>query len=698
MPTYTQESRFIAIATPLGEDVLLLQSVRYSESLAGLFIAEAELVSESGDVDFDEIIGANVTIRIGRDEATTRYINGVVSRFALESADGSLTKYRATIVPWTWLLSRYSDCRIFQDMTIPKVVEEVFRSRGLSDFDLSLSADYPQWDYCVQYRESDLNFVTRLLEQEGIAWYFRHENGKHALVLTDDRAAYEANAPDSLPYRPFAADQSEDFSVTTWSREGQLQPGVFEHTDYDFIKPRTSLLTRAASQSSVPHGEATVFDFPGEFDEFSDGERIARIRLEELHAQRIIASGTTDCPTVRAGCTLSLTDHPREAENTEYLIVGVSLTASVDAYASSGGTGGGESFSCRFSAIEANVPYRPTRVTPRPIISGPQTAFVVGKDGEEIDCDEHGRVRVRFHWDRLSERPEECSCFIRVAQAWAGHNWGAIFTPRVGHEVIVEFLDGDPDRPIITGRVYNGVAKPPYALPAEKTTSTIKSNSSKGGEGFNEIRFEDKKDEERIFMHAQKDLAVRVLNDRHEWFGRDTHLIIVNDRVESVGQDMHVSITRDEIRKIGRDRHLTVEGKQAIAIVGSHSMQVGEDVAEIFESDMSTEVSGDLYIKAKNIVIEAETNITIKVGDTFVAMESSGLKIGTNGEIVLDAKKDITQKTLKNIGLEATSKLKAKGAAGVTVESPATVDLKGTKTTVNGDGMLTLKGGVVMIN
>jgi type VI secretion system secreted protein VgrG len=316
------------------------------------------------------------------------------------------------------------------------------------------------------------------------------------------------------------------------------------------------------------------------------------------------------------------------------------------------------------------------------VIQGPQTAFVVGTAGEEIDTDEFGRVKVQFHWDRYGKVDENSSCWVRVSQPWAGKGWGAINIPRIGQEVVVEFLEGDPDRPIITGRVYNASAKVPYELPANKTISSLKSNTSKGGGGFNEIRFEDKKGEEQVFIHAEKNVDTRVKNDAFEWIGNNRHLVVKKDQVEHVENNRSEIVDADHTEEIGKDRHLKVVGKEAKAVDESLSLTVKGDVIEVFKANHSEQTTADYYLKADNVVIEALTNLTLKVGSSSIAIEAGGIGIKTSGEIKI----------------ESTGTTDIKATAPLTVESSATAEMKSPATTVKGDGMLTLKGGVVMIN
>ncbi len=366
-------------------------------------------------------------------------------------------------------------------------------------------------------------------------------------------------------------------------------------------------------------------------------------------------------------------DHPREDQNRKYLITSASyyLDGGDFEAAKSSKT---DFFSCRFTAIPDSAPFRAPRATPKPLIQGPQTAIVVGKSGEEIWTDKYGRVKVQFPWDRYGKADENSSCWVRVSHASAGKKWGAFYIPRIGQEVIIEFLEGDPDRPIITGRVYNGDAMPPYDLPSMATRSTLKSNSSKGGQGFNEIRFEDKKGDENIFVHAEKDQDARVKNDAKEWIGNDRHLYVKNNQIEHVIKDRHDLVDGSHIEKIGKDRNLKVTGKEAIEITQNHSLTVKGDVIEVFQGKHSEQTTGDYYLKAANIVIEGGTNVTVKVGSSYIAIESGGITIGTSGTLELNA------------------------TGALTAQSNASSKLGSPQTTVSGDASVTIQGGQVMIN
>jgi type VI secretion system secreted protein VgrG len=577
-------------------------------------------------------------------------------------------------VPWLWFLTRTADCRIFQSMTVPDIVQKVFSDHGFNDFKNSVSGSYRTWDYCVQYRETDFNFVSRLMEQEGIYYFFEHENGKHTLVMADSASAHsEFPDYDTIPFKPKGTAGSSKGDVNLWSVEKEVQTGVYALNAFDFEKPRKDLRTNSNISRNHAASEFEMYDYAGDFVEHADGEYYAKVRIEEAQVQHEVLQGEGIARGLCTGCNFTLEEHDRTDQNRKYLITSASYYLDGGEFEAAK-SAKADFFSCRFTAIPDGQPFRSARVTPKPLIQGPQTAIVVGKSGEEIWTDKYGRVKVQFHWDRYGKADENSSCWVRVSHASAGKSWGAFSLPRIGQEVIIEFLEGDPDRPIITGRVYNGETMPPYALPDKATLSTMKSNSSKGGQGFNEIRIEDKKGEEQIFIHGEKNQDVRIKNDTYEWIGNDRHLVVKKDQIEHVENNRSETVDADHMEKIGKDRHLNVVGKEAKQVGDSLSLTVKGDVIEVFKANHSEQTTSDFYLKADNVVIEGMTNVTVKVGQSYIAIESSGIKIGTTG----------------TLEFEATGALSAK--------SDAQIEIKAPETAVSGDSMTTIKGGQVMIN
>lgn len=691
MAVRTQKNRAIAINSPLGEDVLLLRAFTLKEELGRPFSIQADIRSETADIDFDKIVGENVTIRLNRADGKARYLNGYVARFAqsgMPQKDGS-NEYAATIVPWLWFLTRTQDCRIFQEMTIPEIVQKVFKDFGFTDFELALTGKYEKREYVVQYRETAFNFVSRLLEHAGIYYFFEHENGKHTMVLADSPAAHEpAEAYESIRYHGNEKSKLGFERVWEWSVERRIQPGAFVLTDFDFKAPAKALLAEALRTAKHAAAEFSIFDYPGTYAQVDHGKAYAAVRAEELASQHEIVRAEGDVRGVHAGCKFTLGGMPRTDQNREYVIIRQEITARVDDFTSGKAGQAEEFFEGSFAAVAAKTQIRPARTSPKPAVAGPQTAIVCGTSGEEIYTDEWGRVKVKFHWDRYSAGDEKSSCWIRVAQSWAGKKWGSIFTPRVGQEVIVDFLEGDPDQPIITGRVYNNENMPPYALPANKTMSTTKTNSSKGGAGFNEIRFEDKAGEEQLFIHAQKNMDIRVLADCFETIKNDRGLIVEHDQMELVKNDRSEKVEGHHKEHVVKDFNLLVEGKQAIEVTGLLSETIGGDVVEVYKGEQSTSVAKQLSIKADIIALEAATNITLKVGESYIAIDSSSINIKTT---------NLTIETDANTKITATANFEAKGTAQAKVEG-GMVSVKADGVgSVEAGGPLTVKGATTAV-
>ena len=592
-----QDDRLISIKTALGATALALRSFSIVDQLGQLFEIDAQLSSENGEIDLDQVVGNDATIRLFVGKKQKRFFHGYVSRLVQEGNQGGYAHYRATIVPWLWFLTRTSDCRIFQQKSIPDIIEAVFKARGFSDYQLKLSANHSPREYCVQYRETDFNFVSRLMEQEGIYYYFDHLEGKHTLIMADSISAHSPSTGYAdIEFNEENAGAAGREVITDWIVEKEAQPVATALQDFDFKKPKTSLLVSSSVTRKYGKAQYEVYDYPGEYQEHSDGSQLADMRLEELQTRYETLRGTASARGLAPGHTFNLKKHPRSDQNREYLITGVTLHADAGEFSATAGTAGsGEFFSCEFTTIDKKQQFRPARQTPKPIIQGPQTAIVVGPAGEEIYTDQYGRVKVHFHWDRHDKSDENSSCWVRVSQYWAGKTWGSIHIPRIGQEVIIEHLEGDPDWPIITGRVYNGDQTVPYGLPGSKTQSGIKSRSSKGGgsSNFNEIRFEDLKGSEQVYIHAEKnqdnvvenDETTQVGHDRTEKVGHDETISIGNNRTESVGVNEVISIGSNRTEKvganetiaIGANRSETVGANETIAVTGNRTRTVAQN-------------------------------------------------------------------------------------------------------------------------
>jgi len=623
------------IITPLGDEALQLRHFSGSEDLSGLFTFDLTLYSTDENIKVNDLLGQNVTVQLIIDEGTYRYFNGFVSQFVFlnHSEDGQAV-YHATVSPWLWFLTRTSDCRIFQDMTVLEIVKSVFTDNGFSsDFKelLKNKNKYRKWEYCVQYRESDFNFVSRLLEQEGIYYYFEHEEKSHKLILADDCGSHVSiNGDSELPFHEPDLGQTVDTEhVSEWQLQHDLQPDQIMLGDYNFKTPKKSL--RVEKQVARTHARKghQVFDYPGEYTTDGEGDHYTLTRLEELSTDFEQATGTTDARYMATGGLFKLIGHPRKDQNREYLVVSAQYDISVGLY-TSGGADDGPVYQCNFSAMDSNTQFRPQRVTPKPAVQGPQTAVVVGKSGQEIDTDEHGRIKVQFHWDRYGGSDEKSSCWIRVAQIWAGASWGAQFIPRIGHEVIVDFLEGDPDRPIVTGSVYNAVNKYPYSLPANKTQSGIKSRSTMDGsnDNFNEIRMEDKKGSEELYIQAEKDENILVKNCKSEQVRVNETLSVGNNRKRSVGEDETVEIGNNQTESVAKNRETIVGEDDTLQVGKKLKMEAGDEILlQTGKAKMVMSKDGKIEISGMDITIKnTGGTVSIKPGG-IITIKGSMVKI-----------------------------------------------------------------------
>lgn len=642
----------MSIATPLGEDYLLINRISATEGLSRLFSFEIELLHEEENPGFEptvvaaeSMLGRAVTVSVFQRDGTERYFNGMVNQFSQGNRNTRFSFYYATLVPHVWMLTQRHQSRIFQHKNVPDILKEVFEGFDVS---FEIQGDFKPRNYCVQYNESDFDFASRLMEEEGMYYFFEHTDTKHKMII--------ANTPQSHPDLPSKNEISyfvkvdrpkEDFitSIRAWQTDHKLQSGKVTFWDRHFQTPTNKLEAQQPSLFSVgDNRNMEIYEYPGgyarKFDDidrsggersdvqnvFQDKQKIVEIAMESLDSQYKVTSAVSDCNSIKAGYKFSFKNH---VDAGDYIITTVTHEAEQNpSYVSDDEIE--QPYSNNFSCISyggPNPPFRPVRKTPKPVIQGSQTANVVGPAGEEIFTDKFGRVKVQFHWDRDGQVDADSSCWIRVAQSWAGNKWGMVFIPRIGMEVIVHFLEGDPDQPIITGCVYNPETMPPYTLPDEKTKSTIKSDSSKGGDGFNEMRFEDKKGEEQIFFHAQKDMDIRVRNDRRELIGNNRSLIVNNDKLDRIKRDEHRIIERDKFEKIERDSHLKVSGKATEEISQTFSLKVDGNVVEEFGANHTTDVTGNYGASAQMVVIEGQTGITLKVGGNFITINSMGVQI-----------------------------------------------------------------------
>jgi len=700
------------------------------EGISRLYRVQVDFISRGAHLDPADIVGRAVSLGItfGDDSRT---IDGVVLSLSHGPASREWARHQLVLGPPMRRLELRHDCRIFQEMTVPKVISEVLQTAGLSatDFRLDLRATYDARVYCVQYRESDWQFISRLLEEEGIFYYFEYQDGAPCMVLADDSSDLPEIPGESTLAHLAGGVTDERASISSFRATRQLVTNAAALGDFDFRRPTQNLsATSVGADTSV--GTFERFDYPGGYDSPSPGARRAKRRLEASLVPEQIAEGDCDCARLLPGTTFTLEDidavlRPELLQS--YLVVGLELSGE---HADPLAMGGGGSFRSRFRCIPASTVYRPPLVTPRPAIHGVQTAIVTGN--EEIYVDEFGRIKVQFHWDRLGKRDERSSCWIRVSQPWAGDGWGAMFLPRRGQEVIVSFIEGDPDRPIVTGRVYNGDAPVPYSLPADRTRSTIMSRSSPDASGANELRFEDLADKEEVYLHAQKDWTIAVENDKNQTIGHDETLLVKHDRttsiennqsetigvdkailvkgnhVETIEGDMTLTVNKNQTSTIDGDvaltihkgRNTTIDVDDVAVVKGDHSLAVTGKRTETVDMDLAQTIVGAAKIDVKgnlaqtvggtlSFTVTGDTSLTTDAGLTVSAVKD--IAVDAKGKLSLDAAQGLTVASKAKAAVSALQELSLTcGAASITLKASGEIVISGLKVTLSAGGELKL--------
>ena len=658
MPLYTQVGRLISLTTPLGDDKLLLTGFTGYEAISRLFNFHLTALSEDTAIDFTQIVGQSVTVNVTQSDDSPRYFNGVVSHFACTGKDGDMTCYELQVVPKLWTLTRYADCRIFHNKSVKEIIMQVLGDRGIDSSDVTTNT-YKKLEYCVQYRETDFNFISRLMEQYGIFYFFRHGDGSHTMFLGDSTSAHQpCPVEDTFGFNLASGGLDAGDVVNHWTIGQELRSGKHSLTDYNFTTSTTDLKTSETTIYTVANNDSMeIFDHPGLYLTQSDGTPMAKLRMQEDEAVHKIAHGAGTCRPFTSGYKFTLQEHPLNAMNAEYLLTEIQHVASVSGSYQEEAGRGQDTYSNHFVCIPADVAFRPQRVTPKPFVQGPQTAIVVGKsadedstddqsaggDGEEIWVDKWGRVLVRFPWDRA----KAISCWVRVSQDWAGQGWGMINIPRVGQEVLVSFLEGDPDRPIVTGRVYNDVQKVPYPLPDHGTISTFKTHSSTGGgdDNYNELRFEDKTGAEQIFLRGEKDLDIRIKNDAREWIGNNQGIIIKNDRTEDVTGNEAVHIAGNRTEKIDGNEDIQLTGNRQEKVGGNVSLQITGNQTEAITGDMHHAITGNFNHKTdQNVSIQAGMNLYEKSGMNYAHEAGMAIHLKAGMTVVIEAGLELTLK------------------------------------------------------
>lgn len=654
------EAEFLS---PLGKNALRFSQLHAREALGRLPEFQLKLLRERKDgkddkqpVKAKDLLGLNAALRIEH-EKQDRFIHGVVTRFQRGGTIGDFDVYRVDLRPWLWHLTLGQDCRVFQDKTAVEIIEAVFKEYSSAGaVSKKLSGSFVKRPYTVQYRESDFDFVTRLMEEEGIYYYFTYTETNHTLVLCNGPGGHSPMPGGTLEWRPREGRLRVD-TVDEWVRSHALRPVKFVHTDFAAEKPGESLLASAERKSPYPTPTPRgyeVFEYPGGHDDLAmldgqtgakvdEGKRIAAFRVDAFESGHSVAAAVTRERRLTIGTTFSLKGHPED--DGKYLVTDAVYWMEFKGYDTRPDRLEKE-YGCQFEAVPEAVKFQPERSRRQPLTMGPQTATVVGTQGKEIDTDVHGRVKVQFHWDRLGTRDEKSSCWLRVSQPWAGKGFGFIALPRIGDEVVVGFLDGDPDRPLITGRVYNGDNPTPYELPAQATVSGLRTRSSlKGGEtNFNELRFDDKKGSEYVWFQAEKDYHHWVKNDAKVTIeGLRKQLVKKDDQLKvdgkldgevaktvtlKIGEDTHGSVGGDLLLKVGGATGLKVVGATQVDSGGAMKLSTGAalDVAAASGIKLGTDTA--VHIKANTgVMIDGGMSLTIKAGSGYIVLDAGGVSI-----------------------------------------------------------------------
>jgi type VI secretion system secreted protein VgrG len=612
MATYSQALRPFRVTTPLGEDAFLVERFTAVERVSSMYSISLDLVSENRGVDPASLLRKPLTLTFDTMGGEPRLMHGIVRSFRYAGPRDDLSAYHAEVVPWTWLLTLTHDSKIHQQMHALDIVQRVFEDKGFKDFQVRCMATPPVRDHCVQYRETHFDFVSRLLEEEGIFFFFEHAEDKHTLVLADHTSAVKHAGAKTIRMAPSVGSFLNEEVI--WELTAQDAVGIRSVllADYNPLTPSQQLWypqPGPAAKAGTGDDAAADFQYPARHDALGEAERQHNLRIEAEESLLSSISGWSSCRSFRAGARIDIADHPRDAINQPYHLISVTHSGSL-AYRP--GDERPFEYSNEFVAIPHTVPFRPARRTPKPVIPGSQTAVVAGPKGNEIHVDKHGRVKVKFHWDPQKVGDDKSSCWVRVASPWAGKGWGMVHIPRIGQEVVVQFLDGDPDRPLIVGGVYNADQVPPYTLPANQTQSGIKSRSTPdgGAENCNELRFEDKKGKEEILLHAEKDLRIEVENDTHETIGHD------------------------HIGQIKKDRTFKIEGSDTLDVTGDQSISSKGKIKITAVSEIKLEVGGSsITISPTEIKIAAAVGVKVEGGAQ--AELSGGAQTTVKGAIVM---------------------------------------------------------------
>jgi len=676
-----QESRSVKLTTPLGPDKLLLVSFSGDEHVSRLFRYELEMISDDNAIGPADIVGKNVTFSVQMTDGSPRLFNGFVSRFFAGDEEHGRRNYRAEVVPWLWFLTRTSDCRIFQNKTVVQIIEQIFGDLGFSDYEIDqVKGDHPQREYCAQYRQTAFEFISWLMEEEGIFYFFKHEDGKHTLVMADQKGAYADCVEKEVDYPSDTSAVAVEDHITRWEHRYEFRTGKWAQTDYNFKTPSTSLMTNESTVVELPGNDKYEFyDYPGDYPDTGVGGGLTRVRMEEEEVEHDVVDGASKCKSFTPGGKFKIRQHRCESEaGKSFVITSIRHSATEPAGYETGAAVEAD-YSNVFTCVPDSVTFRPARITPRPVVHGLQTAVVVGPAGEDIFPDEFGRVKVQFFWDREGKKDENSSCWIRVSQNWGGRGWGGTFIPHVGQEVIVIFEEGDPDRPVIVGRLYNAEQTIPLNLPDEKTKSMI---SDHGG---NKMVWEGADGSQQMHFFSPTE-----------------------NTVFSIGEGcIHQETDGNHVLRIGSDRDDQVDGNEAIKVQGSREDTVNVNVNTTVGGNVDTRITGAKKEKVDGnsdffkAGTEAKMNLSAKTETTVGVQHSTfvGAKVEANMSAALTATKGLKYTVTDAVEKKKSAMKEEEVTAAYSLKSGAVVSIEGVAGTMieGGKAMVDLETGKIVI-
>ena len=640
---------------------LTFDGLSATEELGRPFLIALDASSGTVKGNIGAVLGSSITITMTSGSGDKTYYNGIVARAAYAGLTGGVYRYHFELRPWIWLLGQIQDCKIFQNMTTWDIINKIFDDNNFTDLsdNRQNQAGTISLEYCVQYRESSLDFVTRLMENVGIYYYFTHADGKHTMVLADDPNSHTALTT-AIPFSSSQAElQAVEDHVWEWTSDLNLQPAKYTIRDYNFTTPSADLTaTSVGSSPANQYNSFEVYDYPGVYDTAANGQKLTDVGLQALGARLQVFNGKSNSRGIRSGAKFTLSEFPDDALNQEYLVIQTTTTLNLAEGASDTRGALIDSHRVEFSAIAGSTPFRLQRITPQPKVSGPQTALVVGDSGEEITTDQYGRIKVQFYWDRVGSKDQNSSCWIRVAQSMGGAGFGSMFIPRMGMEVVVNFLEGNPDRPLVTGVVYNATQTVPYPLPDKKVITTMKSNSSKGGGGFNELRFDDTKGSEEVFFQAQYNLTKNVLNSET------------------------ITITQDSVSTIDK-------GKREV------TLNQGDDTLTISQGKRTTTITqGD----DSTTLSQGNSSTTVTAGNYKLDVTAGGAKTTTGQSYEVTATESVKLTATASIELTCGPCSIKIDPTGVTISGPQISATANSSMSLSGGTSMSLTGAMISIN